>query len=136
LPQGIEYVSQIRSLVNVRKEGLISEAGPRRQWKSLLLNGSHYVCLICAFSTIISSVVQSAEHSAPARKMAQESIVLLQNDGPLPLTGNAGSPAFGVSADDIGMVCSNDDSLNIHDTKKILEGLRSNPGLTVYYRVL
>jgi hypothetical protein len=27
LPQGIEWVSQIRSLVNARKEGLISESG-------------------------------------------------------------------------------------------------------------
>jgi beta-glucosidase-like glycosyl hydrolase len=44
--------------------------------------------LIRAFSTILSSSVQSAEHTAPALKMTQESIVLVQNDGTLPLAGN------------------------------------------------
>jgi hypothetical protein len=58
--------------VNARKEGLISEWGITTSVKSFLLNGSNGVCLIRAFSTIFSSVVQSAEHSAPALKITQE----------------------------------------------------------------
>jgi beta-glucosidase-like glycosyl hydrolase len=81
--------------------------------------------LIRAFSTILSSVVQSAEHSARALKMAHELIVLLQNDGTLPMTGNIRFSVFGANADNIDMLWGNSDGFNIQGTKTIFEGLRS-----------
>jgi hypothetical protein len=64
--------------------------------------------------------------------MTQESILLLQNDGTLPLARNTWFSVFGADADDIGMLWGNYDGFNIHGTKTILEGLQSKSGLTVY----
>jgi beta-glucosidase-like glycosyl hydrolase len=77
--------------------------------------------LIRVFSTILSSIVQSAEHSAPALKIAQELIVVQQNDETLPLTGNPRFSVFGANADDIDMLWGNSDGFNIQGTKTILE---------------
>jgi hypothetical protein len=102
--------------VNARKGGF--------DFRAFLLNGSNCVCLIRVFSTIPFSVVQSAEHSAPALTMTQASIILLQHDGTLPLTGNTRFSAFGASADDINIPWGNSDGFNVQGTKTI-------PGLTV-----
>jgi beta-glucosidase-like glycosyl hydrolase len=64
--------------------------------------------------------------------MAQESIVLLQNDGTLPITGNTRFLVFGANAGDIHVLWGNYDGFNIQGTKTILEGTRSNTDLTVY----
>jgi hypothetical protein len=68
--------------------------------------------------------------------MAQESMVFFQNDGTLPLTDNTRFSVFGANANDVDMLWGNYDGFNVQNTKMILEGLGSNPCLTVYYRVL
>jgi beta-glucosidase len=132
LPQGIEWVSQIRSPVNAMKEGLISEAGITTAVKSFFAD-RFKLRMFDPFSTILSPVVRLAEHSAPVLKITQESIVLLQNDGTLPLTSNTRVSVFGANADDIDMLWGNYDGFNIQGTNTILEGLRSNPGLTAHF---
>jgi hypothetical protein len=65
--------------------------------------------------------------------MAQESIVLLQNDGTLPLTVNTWFSVVGANADNIDMLWGNSDGFNIQGGKTTLDGLRSNPGLAAYF---
>jgi beta-glucosidase len=131
----IECGSQFRSLVNATKEGLISEAAITTAVKKLFAErfklGMFDPREKVPFSKIPYSVVQSAEHSAHALKMAQESIVLLQNDGTLPLTGNKRVLVVGPNADNIDMLWGNYHGFNIQGTKTILDGLRSKPDLTV-----
>jgi beta-glucosidase-like glycosyl hydrolase len=130
LPQGIEWVSQIRSLVNGRKEGLISESEittaverlfaerfKRRMFDPRIHHKPFFRCSI---------------GGAPS-EMTRESMVLLQNDRTLPLTGNTQFSVFDANADNIDMMWSNYDGFNIKGTKTILEGLRSKPGLIVYF---
>jgi hypothetical protein len=69
LPHDIEWFSQIHSIVNARKYDLISESEITTSMKSFLLNDSNCACLIRSSNTILSSFVQSAEHSCPAVKI-------------------------------------------------------------------
>jgi beta-glucosidase len=68
--------------------------------------------------------IGEAKHSVHILKMAQESIVLLQNNRTLPLTGNTRFSVFRANVDGIDMLWGNYDGFNIQGTKTMLEGLR------------
>jgi beta-glucosidase len=131
----IECGSQFRSLVNATKEGLISEAAITGAVKKLFTErfklGMFDPRENVPFSKIPYSVVQSTEHRVHALKMARESIVLLQNDGTLPLRGPKRVLVLGPNADNVDMLWGNYHGFNIQGTQTILEGLRSKPNLTV-----
>lgn len=61
----------------------------------------------CEYDNIPYEVVECAEHKALNRKMAQESMVLLKNDGILPLKGHKTIAVIGPNADDKAVLLGN-----------------------------
>ena len=61
----------------------------------------------CEYDKIPYSVVECDDHTALNRKMAQSSMVLLKNDGILPLKGNEKIAVIGPNADDKSVLLAN-----------------------------
>jgi beta-glucosidase len=77
------------------------------------------------YSKIDESLLDSAEHRAMARKIANESMVLLKNDGVLPLkTSGIKIAVVGPLADQTKVLLGNYNGTPSH-TVSILEGLRN-----------
>ena len=91
-------------------QGLLSEADVDRSLERLLaarirlgeLDGN-----IDPWNNLLDDIVEGPEHLALARKMAEESIVLLQNRGVLPLDAGAHIALIGPNADDAEMMWGN-----------------------------
>jgi beta-glucosidase len=75
------------------------------------------------YTRIPYSVVRCEKHARHAHLMAQESIVLLNNDGVLPLNKSKRVLVVGPNADNIGMQWGNYNGYNYWGTKSILEAL-------------
>jgi beta-glucosidase len=86
------------------------------------------------YSKIDEKLLDSAEHRAMARKLANESMVLLKNDGVLPLRASGIKIAVvGPLADQINVLLGNYNGMPSH-TVSVLEGLRNEfPGATINY---
>jgi beta-glucosidase len=86
------------------------------------------------YSKIDEKELDSAEHRALARKMANESMVLLKNDGVLPLkTSGLKIAVVGPLADQTKVLLGNYNGVPTH-TVSVLEGLKAEfPGATINY---
>jgi beta-glucosidase len=86
------------------------------------------------YSKIDERLLDSAEHRALARKLADESMVLLKNDGVLPLrTTGIKIAVVGPLADQTRVLLGNYNGIPSH-TVSVLEGLRNEfPGAEVNY---
>jgi len=86
------------------------------------------------YSKIDESLLDSAAHRALARKLANESMVLLKNDGVLPLKGSSIKIAVvGPLADQTKALLGNYNGTPSH-TVSVLEGLRAEfPAATIHY---
>jgi beta-glucosidase len=86
------------------------------------------------YSKIDERLLDSAEHRALARKIANESMVLLKNDGVLPLrTSHVKIAVVGPLADQTKVLLGNYNGIPSH-TVSILEGLRAEfPEATINY---
>ena len=86
------------------------------------------------YSKIDEKLLDSAEHRALARTMANESMVLLKNDGVLPLKSSAMKIAVvGPLADQTRVLLGNYNGVPNH-TVSVLEGLKAEfPGATIQY---
>jgi beta-glucosidase len=89
---------------------------------------------IVPFSKIDEKLLDSAQHRALARKIANESMVLLKNDGVLPLrTSGIKIAVVGPLADQVKVLLGNYNGIPSH-TVSILEGLRAEfPGAAINY---
>jgi beta-glucosidase len=86
------------------------------------------------YSNIDEKLLDSAEHRAMARKLANESMVLLKNDGVLPLrTSGIKIAVVGPLADQTNVLLGNYNGMPSH-TVSVLEGLRNEfPDATINY---
>jgi len=86
------------------------------------------------YSKIDEKLLDSAQHRALARKIANESMVLLKNDGVLPLrTSEIKIAVVGPLADQMKVLLGNYNGIPSH-TVSILEGLRAEfPSATINY---
>jgi len=86
------------------------------------------------YNNIDEKLLDSAEHRAMARKLANESMVLLKNDGVLPLrTAKVKIAVVGPLADQTKVLLGNYNGTPSH-TVSILEGIRKEfPGTTINY---
>jgi beta-glucosidase len=86
------------------------------------------------YSKIDESLLDSAAHRVMARKLANESMVLLKNDGVLPLkTSGIKIAVVGPLADQTSVLLGNYNGTPTH-TVSILEGIRKEfPGATINY---
>ena len=86
------------------------------------------------FSKIDEKLLDSAEHRAMARKLANESMVLLKNDGVLPLrTSGIRIAVVGPLADQTKVLLGNYNGIPSH-TVSVLEGLKAEfPAATITY---
>jgi beta-glucosidase len=86
------------------------------------------------YSKIDEKLLDSAEHRAMARKLANESMVLLKNDGVLPLrAANIKIAVVGPLADQTSVLLGNYNGIPSH-TVSILEGLRAEfPASAIRY---
>jgi beta-glucosidase len=86
------------------------------------------------YSTIDEKLLDSAGHRALARKLANESMVLLKNDGVLPLrTSGIKIAVVGPLADQVKVLLGNYNGIPSH-TVSVLEGLRAEfPAATINY---
>jgi beta-glucosidase len=124
----MECGSQYLSLVNATRAGLISEADItetvtqlfRERFKLGLFDPPDLV----KYRRIPYNVTQSPEHNAHALEMARDSIVLLQNNGTLPLNRNSRVLVIGPNADARDMQWGNYNGYNWNGTVSILEGIR------------
>ena len=76
------------------------------------------------WTKIPASVIASDEHRALAKKMAEECIVLLQNDGILPLSKNSNIVVMGPNAADSVMLWGNYNGYPL-SSATILDGIRA-----------
>ena len=79
------------------------------------------------------SIVEGPEHRALARKMARESIVLLQNDGILPLAEDVPLAVVGPNADDTVMLWGNYNPIP-RESVTLLSGIRERQAGAVYVK--
>ena len=86
------------------------------------------------YSKIDEKLLDSAGHRAMARKLANESMVLLKNDGVLPLkTSGIKIAVVGPLADQTNVLLGNYNGMPSH-TVSVLEGLRNEfPGAAINY---
>jgi len=86
------------------------------------------------YSKIDESLLDSPQHRALARKLANESMVLLKNDGVLPLkTAGIKIAVVGPLAEQTHVLLGNYNGIPTH-TVSILEGLKAEfPGATINY---
>ena len=86
------------------------------------------------FTKIDEKLLDSAAHRALARRIANESMVLLKNDGVLPLrTTNIKIAVVGPLADQVKVLLGNYNGIPSH-TVSVLEGLRAEfPAATINY---
>ena len=68
------------------------------------------------WDNLSKDIVEGEEHRALALKMALESIVLLHNDGILPLKSDAKVALIGPNADDVEMMWGNYNAIPVHNT--------------------
>ncbi len=61
----------------------------------------------CEYDNIPYDVVECQKHTALSRKMAQEGIVLLKNDGVLPLKGNENIAVIGPNSNELSVLLGN-----------------------------
>ena len=79
------------------------------------------------------SIVEGPEHRALARMMARESIVLLQNDGILPLAEDVPLAVVGPNADDTVMLWGNYNPIP-RESVTLLSGIRERQAGAVYVK--
>jgi beta-glucosidase len=132
----IECGGQYASLVDAVKEKLISEqeitAAVTKLFTERFRLGMFDPPELVQYRRIGYNVVQSQAHKNKALAMAHESIVLLQNDGTLPLKPSTRILVMGPNADSRDMQWGNYHGFNWHGTVSILEGIRKS-GLSVKY---
>ncbi len=88
----------------------------------------------CEYDNIPFDVVECDKHTALNRKMAQESIVLLKNDGILPIQGNKKIAVIGPNADDKSVLLGNYNGLPSRYTT-LLRGIQdASEGKVLYAR--
>jgi len=86
----------------------------------------------CVYDKIPYDVIECDEHRALNRRMAQESIVLLKNDGILPLKNVKTIAVIGPNADDISVLLGNyNGTPSKYST--ILKGIQDATDAKVYY---
>ena len=116
-------------------QGLLSEADVDRSLERLLaarirlgeLDGN-----IDPWNNLSDDIVEGPEHLALARKMAEESIVLLQNRGVLPLEAGVRTALIGPNADDAEMMWGNYNPIPEH-TVTLAQALKERiPGLVTF----
>lgn len=61
----------------------------------------------CPYDALTDDIVECPEHIALSRKMAEESVVLLKNDGILPLSPGQNVAVIGPNADDVSVLLGN-----------------------------
>jgi beta-glucosidase len=132
----VECGQQYLSLVEAVRTGLISEGVITSTVTKLFVErfklGMFDPPEIVKYRRIGYDVVQSETHRNQALAMAHETIVLLQNDGTLPLAPSARVLVMGPNADSREMQWGNYNGFNWNGTVSILEGIR-NRGLSVRY---
>jgi beta-glucosidase len=85
------------------------------------------------YSKIEKSQLDSAEHRALARRMANEAMVLLKNDGVLPLKSAKNIVVVGPLADQTAVLLGNYNGTPTH-TVSVLEGMKGEfPGAKITY---
>lgn len=129
------------ALVDAVKQGLISEKEIDDALKTLLKTRFRLGMFDPAdknpYSKIPASVINSSEHRALAREVAQKSIVLLKNDGVLPLKDNLSRYFItGPNAASVDALLGNYYGVN-PDMNTVLEGISGaiKPGSQLQYRV-
>ena len=88
----------------------------------------------CEYDSIPYSAVECAEHRALSRRMAQKSIVLLKNDGLLPLDKNKKIAVIGPNADEKSVLLGNYNGTPTYYST-ILKGIQNACGGDVIYSV-
>ena len=125
----LECGSDFNSLPEAVEKGLVTEKEINESLKRLIIAriklGDFDDDSLVPWTKIPKSVVCSEEHRALSRKMAQESIVLLQNKGGiLPLRKNAGKiVVMGPNANDSTMLLGNYNGFPMYAVT-ILEGIQ------------
>ncbi len=86
----------------------------------------------CEYDNIPFDVIECEEHRELNLRMAQESIVLLKNDGILPLKGTEKIAVIGPNADDVSVLLGNYNGLpSIYST--ILKGIQNRSNGRIIY---
>jgi beta-glucosidase len=123
----LECGNAYRSLVSAVHKGLIAESELTKAVKTLyrqrIYLGMFDPPELVNYSRIPYSVVRCEKHARHARLMAREAMVLLQNDGILPLNKSKKVLVVGPNADSHGMLLGNYNGYNAWETKTILEAL-------------
>ena len=85
------------------------------------------------WSSLPASIVEGAEHRALALRMAEESIVLLENNGVLPLKSTESIALVGPNAHDREMMWGNYNPVP-KETVTLLDALNARIPMLIYYR--
>ena len=127
----VECGSVYKALPEAVRRGLVSESDINRSLRRLLIKrfelGDFEPDEYVAWTQIPDSVVASAKHKQLALDMARKSIVLLKNDGILPLAPDSQLVILGANANDSVMMWGNYSGYATH-TVTALEGIRQKAG--------
>ena len=117
------------------KRGLLTEAELDRNLKQIIVTRIRLGEFdgIDPWENLPEDIVEGPEHRALARKMAQESIVLLSNDGILPLRKEVPVAVMGPNADDTIMMWGNYNPIP-RNTVTLLAGLKERVGDVKYVK--